>query len=417
MGKRGSLRANSQQVTVQISSRRLAIKSLTNDYDIRKAEALRALELVACVLLPLSMTMLWIEPRKFLPLYFLIYTLPALACWQQKAFRFPALLLVSPARRQGLLCPVRLPRAVATIAQLALLHWLPQHCEEPIRYYIGGKMSLHDKMTAFPTDALVLGQVPMLNRASAEMACPARNRFPAEAKFWFFCAQYVVAGVSMIWLALVTLDTWGGLPQFATSDPEAVEDLSQRIAATETKDEIAEINDPVVVSPERAIQCLPPGGIYFTVGMAVCDMLTDLNNVYSCVMAAQLQFALVLVAIVSTSCTVEALASTPWTLSTHIAASVQRGLSTDALRHALDYEGCFESPLSLCLTAYAFAFNVRGGGLPALVSSLMSMAISTYNTASYMCWNIDLGLHDAEMGEHISKKDWHVRRRTQIGVL
>ena len=71
MGKRGSLQPNSQRVTVLISSRRLAIKSLTKG--IWKAEALRALELVACILLPLSMTMLWIEPRKFLPFYFLVY--------------------------------------------------------------------------------------------------------------------------------------------------------------------------------------------------------------------------------------------------------------------------------------------------------------------------------------------------------
>ena len=165
MGKRGGP-TSSEQVTVFISSRRLAIKSLTKH--IWKAEAFRALELVACVLLPFSMTMLWIEPLKFLPFYFLVYTLPALACWQQKALRFPALLLVSPATRPGLLCRVRLPRAVATVAQLALLYWLPGHCSEPIRYYIYEATSLGNTTVAFPMNTMVHRPMLLMSRASAE---------------------------------------------------------------------------------------------------------------------------------------------------------------------------------------------------------------------------------------------------------
>ena len=403
MGKRGGP-TSSEQVTVFRGSRRLAIKSLTKH--IWKAEAFRALELVACLLLPLSMTMLWIEPLKFLPFYFLVYTLPALACWQQKALRFPALLLVSPATRPGLLCPVRLPRAVATVAQLALLYWLPGHCSEPIRYYVYGAMKLERATVAFPMNAMVHRPLLLMSRASAEIACPAHNTFPAQEQWLFFCVQYIVAVVSFIWVFLVTIDTCCGFMQLATSDQQAVEELSKRIASTEAKDEISKIADPVAVSPEPPIQCLPPGGIYFTVLMAFCDVFLDLYSAYSCVMAAQLKFAFLMVAIVSTSCTVEALTSSPWTLPKQIAASLHRGLSTDALRHALQYEACFEAPLSLCLSAYAFVFNVRGGGLPTLVLSLMSISLSTYNTASYFCWSIDLGLQKDydEMGQDTTKK-------------
>ncbi|CAE7205334.1 unnamed protein product [Symbiodinium sp. CCMP2592] len=407
MGKTGNP-TNSDHATVLISSRRLAIKSLTKQ--IWKAEAFRLLELVACLLLPFSMTMLWIEPQKFLPFYLLVYTLPALACWQQKALRFPALLLVSPATRPGLLCPVRLPRAVATVAQLALLYWLPQHCYDPIGYYIYGRFDLEKATVAFPMNAMVHGPLPLMSMASAEMACPAFNTFPAQVQSVFFCMQYIVAVVSLIWVFLVTIDTCCGFMQLATSDQQAVEELSRRIAATAAKDEISKISDAVAVSPERAIQCLPPGGIYFAVGMAICDVFLDIYSVYSCVMAAQLKFASLMVAIVSTSCTVEALTSAPWTLTKQIAVSLHRGLSTDALRHALEYEASFESPLSLCLSAYAFVFNVRGGGLLTLVLSLMSIILSTYNTASYFCWSIDLGLHKDydEMGQDTTKKDFEL---------
>ncbi|CAE7236447.1 ankrd29 [Symbiodinium sp. CCMP2592] len=388
-GKRGSPES-SRQVTVLTSSRRLAIKSLTKN--IWKAETFRALELVACILLPFSMTMLWIGPLKFLPCYFLVYTLPALACWRQKALRFPAFLLVSPANRPGLLCPVRLPRAVATVAQLVSLYWLPRHCEDAIRYYMYGDMRLANATAAFPLNAMVRGPLPLLSRASAEMACPAFNHFSTEEKSLFFCVQYIVAVVSFIWVVLVTIDSCCGFTTQFSSDPQAVEQLSKRIAATGTKDEIAEINDPVVVSPERAIQCMPPGGIYINVGMVVCDVFLDLYSIYSCVMAAQLKFAFLMVAIVSTSCTVEALTAAAWSLPKQLEASLLRGLSSDALRHALECEACLEAPLSLCLTAYAFVFNVRGGGLLTLILSLMSIASSTYNTASYICWHIDLGL-------------------------
>ncbi|CAE7205324.1 unnamed protein product [Symbiodinium sp. CCMP2592] len=407
MGKTGNP-TNSDHVTVLISSRRLAIKSLTKE--IWKAEAFRLLELVACLLLPFSMTMLWIEPLKFFPFYLLVYTLPALACWQQKALRFPALLLVSPATRPGLLCPVRLPRAVATVAQLALLYWLPGHCSQPISYYIYGNMALEKATVAFPMNAMVHGPLPLLSRASAEIACPAKNTFPAQVQSLFFCMQYIVAVVSLIWVFLVTIDTCCGFMQLATSDQQAVEELSRRIAATEAKDEISKISGPVAVSPERAIQCLPPGGIYFAVGMAICDVFLDIYSAYSCVVAAQLKFASLMVAIVSTSCTVEALTSAPWTLPKQIAASLHRGLSTDALRHALEFEASFEAPLSLCLSAYAFVFNVRGGGLLTLVLSLMSIILSTYNTASYFCWSIDLGLHKDydEMGQDTTKKDFEL---------
>ncbi|CAE7481000.1 unnamed protein product [Symbiodinium sp. CCMP2456] len=408
MGKRGSLQPSSQQVTVSISSRRLAIKSLTKQ--IWKAEAFRALELVACILLPLSMTMLWIEPLSFLPCYLIVYILPALACWQQKARRFPAVLLVSPATRPGLRCPVRFPRAVATVAQLALVCWMPGHCVEPIHYYIYGQMDLANTTTTFPVNAMVHGHLPLLSRASAEMACPAKTSFPARERSLFFGAQCVVASVSFVWVVFVAMDTCCGFMQSATSDQQAVEQLSERIAATETKEEIAEITDPVAVSPESSIQCLPPGGIRFTVGMAVVDIFLDLYSVYSCIMAAQLKFASLMVAIITTSCTVEALSSDPRILPKQVEASLRRGLSTDALRHALASEACFEAPLSLCLTAYVFVFNVRGGGLLTLVLSFMSIAVSTYHTASFLCWIIDLGLEkdDAEMGEDTAKKDCDV---------
>ena len=204
--KRGNP-TDSHKVTVHISSRRLAIKSLTRN--IWMAEAFRALELVACVLLPLSMTMLWKEPFRFLPVYFLIYTIPALACWRQRA------LLISPGTRPGLRCPGRLPRAIATVAQLrssralreghSLLHRRRHACGGRD----GGLPPQHHGSHATAADEY---------RASAEMACSARNTFDTWAKILFFVAQFLVAVVSLICVVLVIVDTCHGIMKSAETE-------------------------------------------------------------------------------------------------------------------------------------------------------------------------------------------------------
>ena len=94
--KRSRSPTDSNEVTVYISSRRLTIKSLTKN--IWLAEAFRMLELVACVLLPLSGTLLWIAPWKFLLFYFAVYILHALMWWQSRVLRFPACFWQAPQR-------------------------------------------------------------------------------------------------------------------------------------------------------------------------------------------------------------------------------------------------------------------------------------------------------------------------------
>ena len=390
--KRSRSPTDSNEVTVRVSSRRLPIKSLTKN--IWLAEAFRMLELVACVLLPLFGTLLWIAPWKFLLFYFAVYILPALMWWQSRVFRVPALLLASPGTRPGLLCPVRLPRAISTLAQLAFLIVAPGNCRNAIKYYTYGHAPLIVNVTQ---PLLSVTQWKLLSRASSEMACPAMNTFEEKAKNVFFGAQYFVQCVSLIWVVLVTLDTCCSFMKAAQGEDQAVEELSERISKTEAKHEIQEIKDPVAVTPESAIQCMPPGGIYFTVAMTVLDVLLDFYSIYCCIMAAQLKFATMMVVIVATSSCVEVLTVDLGNLMQQISISVKRGLSTDALLRALEFESSFEAPLSLCLTAYTLAFNVRGGwAFATLCISLLSLSVSVYNTASFLCRTVDFELYTDE---------------------
>ena len=104
-----------------------------------------------------------------------------------------------------------------------------------------------------------------------------------------------------------------------------------------------------------------------------------------------------MVAIVATSSCVEVLTGDLGNLKQQMSISVKRGLSTDALRRAPEFEASFEASLPLCLTAYAFAFNVRGSwAFATLCISLLSLSVSVYNTACFLCWSVDFELYTDE---------------------
>ncbi|OLP76436.1 putative agmatinase 3 [Symbiodinium microadriaticum] len=244
------------------------------------------------------------------------------------------------------------------------------NCRNAISYYTYGNEPLIRNVTQ---PLLSVTQWKLLSRASAEMACPAENTFEHKAKNLFFGAQYIVQGFNLIWVLLVTFDTCCSFMKAAQSEHQAVEELSERISKTEEKHEIQEIKDPVAVTPESTIQCMPPGGIYFPVAMTVLDVLLDFYNIYSCIMVDL------------------------GNLMQQISISVKRGLSTDALLRALEFESSFEAPLSLCLTAYTLAFNVRGSWTFAtLCISLLSLSVSVYNTACFLCRTVDFELYTDE---------------------
>ena len=184
---------------------------------------------------------------------------------------FSRLLLESPATRP------RLPPAITTLAQLAFLIVAPGNCGKAIQYYTyGNEPSIYN--VTQPLLSVTLWK--LLSRASSEMACPAMNIFEHEAKNLFFEAQYFVQCLSLIWVVLVTFDTCGGFMKAAQPEHQAVDELSERISPTEAKHEIQEIKDPVAVIPESAIQCVPPGGMYFTVAMTFLDVLLDFYSIY-----------------------------------------------------------------------------------------------------------------------------------------
>ncbi|CAE7517150.1 Ank2 [Symbiodinium sp. CCMP2456] len=156
---------------------RLALKTVSGSQVL--GQAFRCLEVIACIIMPLGVAMMWIDAFKFIPLFFLFYVLPPLVAgtpiWQ------PALLLIGAPRGRGIF-DRRLPRILATAVLLTLTAYQTYpgsyHCEDQIKFYSKGNMTLDDEMASFP--ATIMVHFPwLLNRASSMLVCPSFNHMPS----------------------------------------------------------------------------------------------------------------------------------------------------------------------------------------------------------------------------------------------
>lgn len=124
---------------------RLALKTVAGSQVL--GQAFRCLEVIACIIMPLGVAMMWIDAFKFIPLFFLFYVLPPLVAgtpiWQ------PALLLIGAPRGAGCF-DRRLPRVLATAVLLTLTAYQTYHCEDQIKFYSKGDMRVEDEMASLP---------------------------------------------------------------------------------------------------------------------------------------------------------------------------------------------------------------------------------------------------------------------------
>mmetsp|Transcript_52093 Transcript_52093/g.107710 ORF Transcript_52093/g.107710 Transcript_52093/m.107710 type:complete len:729 (+) Transcript_52093:60-2246(+) len=380
---------------------RLALKTVAGSQVL--GQAFRCLEVIACIIMPLGVAMMWIDAFKFIPLFFLFYVLPPLVAgtpiWQ------PALLLIGAPRGAGCF-DRRLPRVLATAVLLTLTAYQTYHCEDQIKFYSKGDMRVEDEMASFP--ATIMVHFPwLLNRASSMLVCPSFNHMPSAQmnvnlpiplpglRELFFTYQFMTWILSLLWLLLVVLDMAGLLPQ-ASPNLERVLSLAHQIEATRDRKELESL--PAAPKPEVGFTCSPcPSGILVNVSVVTADVFLDSMSAFNLLYALQFKFAACLISISTAAFVCELLGGQFAKLQDEARESIRRGVTTDGLYQLLAFERSFEAPLSLCLSAYAWAFSLRS--MLAFCTGAASLVLSTYGLATYVHWVVDIGL-DEQHGTH-----------------
>lgn len=359
---------------------RLALKTVAGSQVL--GQAFRCLEVIACIIMPLGVAMMWIDAFKFIPLFFLFYVLPPLVAgtpiWQ------PALLLIGAPRGAGCF-DRRLPRVLATAVLLTLTAYQTYHCEDQIKFYSKGDMRVEDEMASLPQL-----QPHALRADERQPAHPI-----AGLRELFFTYQFMTWILSLLWLLLVVLDMAGLLPQ-ASPNLERVLSLAHQIEATRDRKELESL--PAAPKPEVGFTCsLCPSGILVNVSVVTADVFLDSMSAFNLLYALQFKFAACLISISTAAFVCELLGGQFAKLQDEARESIRRGVTTDGLYQLLAFERSFEAPLSLCLSAYAWAFSLRS--MPAFCTGAASLMLSTYGLATYVHWVVDIGL-DEQHGTH-----------------
>merc|ERR1712113_1033209 len=113
----------------------------------------------------------------------------------------------------------------------------------------------------------------------------------------------------------------------------------------------------IKVQPEVAVEYFPPGGIYFTVFIAVLDaVFLDAVTIFNFAIAGHRKFAATLTAIVVMSFGLEAYFGHLCKLKADVEDTIETGIMPSSLLSALSREKGTEAPMSLALTTYAFGY-------------------------------------------------------------
>ena len=362
-------------------AKKVVLKALRRDRS--RLTALRALDVVAGLVLPLGIAMLFIEVRLMVPIYFGIYIFPA--AWQlglARSIAEPCVLLAGLKRGPG--CDARLPRVLATVGILFLVGDAQSRCHLWIDYGLEGLYVDPYDLSDPISWAMVLMKSPLLNKAGGVHICFSKNAMPPGVKTLFFLWVCFICGLAALWVIVTLCDMIGLCGKQEETDEEEVMGLAESVQATHRASEITSLA-PGILKPEVGFACDPaPSGIYFIVVLAVMDgVLLDALQVFNLGRAMQFQFAGLVTAIVTASSAAEILGGrlVETSLKQEVDESVRRGFMSDALMGLLHLEQAVEGPLSLALSAYAWVFAIQdifallSGGF-SLMLGIRSMADS-----------------------------------------
>ena len=254
-----------QAQNVNLGPRKLALKTIAKRAKLRTA--MRAMEVVACVLLPLGVAMLWVSATAFAPVYLVIYILPRLFEVGARCLRHPILLLASC--DYGRLCSAGTPRILATAFFLFLAAQMPRDCDEEIEYGVFGYQFQQGKAFAKMTGWMVGkdGLPPMINKAASMFVCPAHNRMPSTMKWTYWSFLRLMWCISAVWLItsvmqmlrVLTLET-----PVNESEEGLAEELEGTLALTSAAEEVEQVviktpDGEVQVKAEKWLVFVPPG--------------------------------------------------------------------------------------------------------------------------------------------------------------
>ena len=258
--------AASHEPSQTSGARKLAIKAVAKNAN--KHMAIRAMEVVACLMLPLGLGMLWLRAKVTLGVYVGVYIAPRLLELKGSAFHQPIRLLVGLPRKPGCFNS-RTPRVLATLLFLVVAALMPLECEEEMNYLVFGNAPSFKNCNGPLASVMIRGGnftgPPMLNRATSQLACPRYNAMPHSMQVTYYGVLGSVWLISLVWLLLTVLEMLNiiqaeeGLTEV---EEKVVKNLQEKLANTNSAEEVSQVeHEGFRVKAERSLVCFPfPGG-------------------------------------------------------------------------------------------------------------------------------------------------------------